>query len=350
MRGVTLGARVGADKGCQILQVVEVGLIVTSRLAGAIGILVTERKTQGAASRGCQGRGDGQGEGGEARNTHFENGGVELVVRARDDRDKRYKNELESRKSVGEKEWSTQWVEMNGLFYKRENVSKVEENLGRGEVNIGTIAQGPVWAESLIKGLANHQTLQPAILGPAWVKHSSGSLDPLLVAFAFSRTYLEEAFTLFSIYYIFVIYRSLSFFYCVVLNTANPIVTNAKNWLSPSLVMMSLHHCPLSKSQPTLDNGVTVESYRGDRSDGNKSSWVAGDSDSIGQWCSWWYADKGATGRSSRGLRLLGHPSRGWPRHCSRWKAFASSSRRRLRMSPTWTCLPDLGLLDGLMG
>jgi hypothetical protein len=46
-------------------------------------------------------------------------------------------------------------------------------------MNIGTNAQGPVWAGSLIKGLANHQTLQPTILGPAWVKHSSGSLDPL---------------------------------------------------------------------------------------------------------------------------------------------------------------------------
>lgn len=55
----------------------------------------------------------------------------------------------------------------------------------------------------------------------------------------------------------------LSYLQFVRLNTANPILTNAKNRPSPNQVMMSLHHYPLSKSQPTLDNGVAVESYRG---------------------------------------------------------------------------------------
>jgi len=66
---VTLGARVGADNSRETLQAVEVGLVVASRLASAISVLVSQGETQSTAS-GDNGRRSGQNEWQEARNTH----------------------------------------------------------------------------------------------------------------------------------------------------------------------------------------------------------------------------------------------------------------------------------------
>ena len=69
LRSVTFCTGVGTDQGSNVLQVVEVGFVVASGLAGTVGILVTERETDGTTGRD-EGWGNGQCQRKEARGTH----------------------------------------------------------------------------------------------------------------------------------------------------------------------------------------------------------------------------------------------------------------------------------------
>ena len=72
---VALSTGVGTDQSRQVLQGIEVGLVVTGRLAGTVGILVTEGKTKSTLGR-HQGWRGGQKKGNKTGSTHCRECGI----------------------------------------------------------------------------------------------------------------------------------------------------------------------------------------------------------------------------------------------------------------------------------
>lgn len=69
LRSVALSTGVGTDESRQVLQGIEIGLIVTGRLAGTIGVLVAEGETKSTLG-GNEGRRSGQKQGNKTGGTH----------------------------------------------------------------------------------------------------------------------------------------------------------------------------------------------------------------------------------------------------------------------------------------